>query len=184
MCFEIINETFLRGNIATGYYLSALCALWAKFSITVLRLTNPISGGHVAISLWHRCFILLQYLKQNAFRNLIMRVICFVLPDNSIYNGSSVNVMKTWQVPTAYMLLCPSLALNNLTWTPSWRRMINTRSNLKWFSIVKQTLIYSYLKWNLLYVYWYYVRWYHKRLCCFTNLQSQQQAAVCLLSKI
>lgn len=111
-----------------------------KFSMIVTRVTNPISGGHVAIPLWHRCFILLQYLKQNVSHNLIIQVICFVLLDNSVYNTSSVNIMKTWQVPTAYMLLCPSLALNNSAWTPPWRRMINIRINFKWFSILKETL--------------------------------------------
>lgn len=92
---------------------------------------NSNQAGTTSASQWHRCFIQLQYLKENVSGNLIIQVICFVLPNNSGDNGSSVKVMKTWQVSAAYMLICPSFAPGTSPWTLQVIRMTNTLSKLE-----------------------------------------------------
>lgn len=129
-------------------YSACVCVplLCACIYVLASAVGNLISSGLVADTLWHRCFIPLQYPKRNVSDNLIMQVICFVLPNCSGQEASSVKVMKTWQVPTAYMLICPSFAPGTSGWTPPWLRMINTHINWKWFNILLEPLIHSFLK--------------------------------------
>lgn len=93
--------------------------------------SNSNQAGITSASQWHRCFIQLQYLKENVSGNLIIQAICFVLPNNSRDNWSSVKVMKTWQVSAAYMLICPSFAPGTSPWTLRVIRMTNTLSKLE-----------------------------------------------------